>query len=227
MDPNDIGPGATDCSIKCGAVAPEIRFSATGGEPPYSWSLTGAPSDCLSGFGGVGGPSFGGPVADGLCDSRFVVTAPSNDPSVTGVAYRMAYQYGKRCGSPFAGFCCCVEVRNDFYCDDSPQGPCEGGGEGIQIDCICTGGTCGFASCGTSGTFQPAGCTTGSCPNGNPCALPDCTNDLPANATCRVDLRSAAQKAAGCVPCQLCFSGLIVTVTDSIGNNASVTVSVD
>jgi len=211
LDPNDIGAGSSDCSIRCDVVLPEIRFTANGGVRPYTWSLVGA---CSGGYGGVGGPSFGGPVADGICDSRFVVTAPTN----VGSASLAFTKIWARCCVGFDGTNCTgsgaiMSLSTQNIRCDGVKSSCVN--QGINTTCSTQDKGCGLKQyCGDAGG-----------------AGGDCSGceQVPIDADLKelCDRRSQAAIDAGCAPCELCFETLVVTVTDAVGTQVSQTVTVD
>jgi len=230
LDPNDTGPGATDCSIRCDVVLPEIRFSATGGEPPYTWALSNSP--CLGSFRGVGG--VGGPTTDSLCDSRFVVTAPDDSGGVPGEpAYEVRVGTVVCQGPPKPATCaaeggtcsgtrkCCIEQGSGTFItrdcnEDNVIGSCDSGlpvGPFIYVGFSSTDNDACAAELGIA-IPPPAGI----CESLR-------TNQAPGWQV--VDVRTQAQKDAICFPCEMCFNGLIATVTDSLGVQTSVVVTVD
>ncbi len=206
---SDLAINPIQAVINCGAEQ-AVEFTATGGGPPYIWTTTKGELE--------------------VSESTFtaVLKPPPSDNSVGGSAYRLTYQFEKRCGPPFSGFCCCIAQRREFLCDDSPAGGCTGGGEFLEPTCVCTDPDCGAqVSCGKDGAFQPAGCAPNSCPNfGEVDCTQNCEQTIQQIFTCVIDLRSAAQTAAGCNPCALSMAGgAVVTVKDQFGQTAMATVT--
>ncbi len=207
---SDLTITPLEAVIDCGGQQ-AVEFTVTGGGPPYTWTTTKGQLE-------VSETTFSA-----------VLSPPATDPSVGGNAYRLTYQFEKRCGPPFSGFCCCTAQRRTFFCDDSPAGGCTGGGEGIASTCICTDSDCGAdVSCGKDGAFQPAGCVGfGTCPNfGEVDCSQNCEQTIQSIYTCVVDLRTGGMIVAGCNPCIISMAGgAVVTVTDQFGKSAMATIT--
>lgn len=220
LDPNTLGGNFGE--VSCSASLPEMRFRASGGVPPYSWALSGK-AGCT--FGGVGGPGFGGPTTDSLCDSRFVVTSPVDAGGFVGqVAFYIV-------GSPVDGADCfgqrgiCRIVI--FECDDVAQL----GTLGDNFFCTCRTTGCPPSTGGLNNCANiPPVCQNANLPG---CGFVICgsTTDIsPEIKSFRqsvvVDCRTAAMLSGNCAPCSLCWSNLVVTVTDSVGTMVSITINI-
>jgi hypothetical protein len=209
---SDLTIDPEEANMDCGSDQ-FVQFTANGGGPPYTWETT-----------------------NGTLDVSELTTVAqlrsnSNDGNfVSGTAYRKHRVWGKRCFPPFGGFCCWREHRNDYTCDDTALGGCEGGGEGINPACDGANPFCSSPSlsCGQDGDFVAGSCDPGqSCPNfPDNCEL-TCAN-LDKAYTCVIDTRTGPMIAADCNPCAITMDGgAIVTVTDSFGKQAMATVQIN
>lgn len=223
--------------VDCSASKPEIRLTAAGGVAPYSWIIENVPDGCefcdIGGAGLFSGCAFGPPFADGVCDSRFVITAPFNNPLIPGFAYNKAGFLSRCTHSP--GFAHSGTPRHcNFKCNDVPDSFCPSSVSGIPNvvnifqagPLLCpTGENCfdHFGHCSTRFLFQ--------CILRPPFETIDCNritflddfNDAIEESGVINDLRTQTMKDNGCCPCILAFNGLVVTVTDAIGTMVSIT----
>jgi hypothetical protein len=138
------------------------------------------------------------------------LTPAANPGSATsGIAYAIAAKY--------AGvFCDCV--CQNYNCDDSPNGGCVGFGCNI-----CWLGSCSCATCagGADALFKIV--AGDPCHQGKPTVGSACAGLESYHRYC--DKRTGGQISAGCNPCGLSMEGgAVVTVTDSLGNEAFVAV---
>lgn len=179
--------------IDCTDPSPSAELEACGGNPPYTWSITGAENATLTETGGI--------------NSGVTLTPGPNDPTVAGTAI----QKQECCdGSPPAT----ANAFADFGCDDllitcGRAGP------------TCVGG--GICSCTTPVTClggNPNGCT-GSVPCLQACASLLADGGPGGAVGTQVDMRTQAMIDQGCAPCALTLNGAVVTVTDSDGTSVA------
>jgi len=246
LDPNQLGEANGE--ITCNTSLPEIRLTAAGGVSPYTWSINNPLDLTNCPYGGVGGPSFGPPTADGVCNSRFVITAPANS-NPAGIAYtNVAFSFLDVSG--------CTNRRafqGAFQCDDDRQGSWSNlqGAPlcGPTFFSSCNNGTQSFPDCNcdpclttepsspSCDCFLPTGVpcnasastpvsrclATCPCPNGSNTNI--VLDNCPATNKSFCDIRTQAQQDNKCCPCKLAFANLIVTVTDAIGTMVSITIN--
>jgi len=224
----DAVPGLT-CSIDCSILSPEIRFKVNGGVPPYLWTLpVEGPAGCT--YGGIGGPSSGPPTPDGVNDSRLVITAPLV-VGLTFPAYEERAGTGS-CSSPGIQSCLGTPPPCNLFGDC-----CHEQGNGFALTRDCNGDFIDFGSCIINAPSGPILYIIGS-PGGKQEACADAldwflTTDVCASirnknvpGTLITDIRTQTTINTGCCPCELAFGGLVITVTDAIGNMVSQTVTV-
>jgi len=228
LDPNQ--PGAENGEITCDTVQPEIRLTAAGGVSPYTWSIANEKDGCpLCDIGGAGLTSpcaFGPPSADGVCNSRFVITTPRNAGGFPGFA---ASYYVAKTTDPSdcdVGAGCAI---TRFDCDDVNLN------NTTSNTCKCHPDSCPPV------LEAPDDCTglPHVCHQTDPgivCGVPKCPPPggftgfinfmVSTKAGIFTDCRTTAMEDDACCPCALVLADVVVTVTDAIGTMVSITLTV-
>jgi len=226
----DAVPGLT-CSIDCTVTDPTIIFRASGGAGFYTWLAT-PPAGCS--FRGVGG--VGEPTPDGVNNSRFVIVGPDNIGGAGDDAFKKNFVLGD-CKNQGPG------PESSVDCIGEVGGCATGSGPGLGRCCaLFTSNFFKIFDCNNDPT--PSGCgssgTPGSVVIGNINGSRDtlCANllgwHIPATTACQAiidgDINTSdiddIRTDEGCCPCELAFSGLVVTVSDDFGNQISQIVTV-
>jgi len=208
-----VGPGpplaiSGDTEMDCvEAGDKELIFTASGGQPPYTWELTGP----------------GTLVQNGSNNDTATIT-PAASATVAGEAYAW-------CGSGVVsdnpircngiGGSCDTPVTIRYGCEDEFES-C-----GIGGTCNCPVALSRIHCCCRSTDCSPSGCADiCQCVDGVGGSI--CT--LLRTARCAAcgpnDIRTQAMIDAGCLPCGVQFDGETLTVTDALGQEVSVTIGV-
>ena len=185
--------------MACEPGTQQLFFSASGGGPPYSWSVSNPEGD----------PEI---FLNGDDNQSATIRAPGNGFVGGGPAtINQSIEWTNSSGP--CTICNNIGCRA-IRCDGSQFSNCLGAG-------CCPGRGCGAGDvpiCKRPGQ----GCDGG---------VPEC---LPTSEGCaespnatffQCDVRSGAQIAGGCIPCDQSMQGAIVTVTDAFGNEAMATIS--
>ena len=179
----------------------EVSFSAVGGTPPYSWSVT---TGTVLPFG----PDF-----------ENVLIIPPISSIVAGIAYRKTWGH---CTAGLGPTNCsgggnnAVSSNQPFGCNDEIEASCNANAHISTDFCI---------------TFNYTGCSGGGpgndilwCFNTVFSASVFCSDNDDADLLDICDERSGAMILAGCAPCGLVMEGSVVTLTDAGGNTAMATI---
>jgi len=188
-----------EAEMNCSPGAQQITFFASGGGPPYSWSVSnpeGAAQIFLSGEG----------------NTSATIRAPINTfgPGGGVASATHSIEWTNTSGP-------CTVCNNlgcqAYRCDGSTFSNCLGAG-------CCPGVGCGFQApiCKRPGGPR--------CDGGVPVCEPttDGCAESPNATFFSCDRRTPAQITAGCVPCNVSMNGAIVSVTDAFGNEAMATI---
>ena len=207
LDEGDFGSvNVTTCSkMDCSAGGGrKLTYKGAGGFKPYSWTIT-TPIE--------GQPS---PVLTTNITQSSVIIEPGGTGSETGLAYsRFGLNWTNTSGTCRV---CNNTGTQSYRCNDETFGNCGGG---TACDTSIFG--CGHADpeCKLTGTPRCDGgvpvCTT----SGLGC------NELTNGTMFQCDLRNQTQKDSGtCEPCGLNVDTAILTLTDAVGTNVSVTIEI-
>jgi hypothetical protein len=212
----ESNPGTFDCVQFCCSTAcadRKINLRASGGVAPYTWSSTNGDPD-----------EVGAPVLTPDSNGKNVtITPPAN--TGTGTAY---FHYV--CAVTVSTNQCAFSQRKQtFDCDDLKTADTNHCAVTTQVCPDCCDGS--PTSCDGAGDAGPCtGCPSFSHGSSFDDLTADCTGIgcTPATKTCgaKEDQRNQTQKDAGCAPCGVTMEGVVVTVEDAIGNQASITIVV-
>lgn len=193
----DAGAANANCSLACGSTK-AMRFRASGGRPPYTFSTT-----------------SGGTISTINTNTRRIVPPSNPGSGEGGVAYTLTVNAQFNSG----GSCEVVACLSNRSCNDVELNT-TGSGNGCGI---CNGSPAPIDTGDCTGTTLPL---TGNCGD-PPCTACTRTN-LGGGACnpetgCSEDKRTAPMISAGCVPCGIMVSKTI-TVTDAAGTSVSKTI---
>lgn len=196
--PNPLPDNATNGDWDCINGYTSVLVSVTGGQGPYSWGAT------------VGNITPNSPT------SSAVLTPPTNSGSgVGGIAYGRV--------AKFCGGLCFYNCAGSLYnCDDSLNCACPCAG---MNNTACLSACFGpGAGCAWPNEVPPPNFKIPSC--GSNCGGGTASDGCAGNGLCHCDLRSSGMISGGCNPCGVStVGGSVVTVTDSFGNTAFITVN--
>ncbi len=235
-DTDELTVSPSTAVMDCGATA-QVQFEASGGSPPYSWSVT--------------NPEGTATIQVGGGDDRIAtIIAPANTSTLPdafishkrGINFQdCGHGLGKlhtfkpqtcfyTCGpnpSFPAGFIACsnlfpfneakrTKAFNEFGCGVNNKCVNHIGHCGNSVPVLCVGDsapdTIGFVSCASAGVFDQ-----------DISFGPDEERKV-AELGGLEDQRSQADKDAGCLPCGIAMEDAVVTLTDSDGNEAVATI---
>ena len=202
----DLTISPAEAVMNCSPGAQQIFFSASGGGPPYTWSVSSPEGEAQIFLSGEGNTSA-------------TIRAPVNTFGAGGgpATINQSIEWTNTSGP-------CTVCNNigcrAIRCDGSQFSNCLG-----------AGGCCPSAGCGfvTPICVRPGqGCFNGG-PGGS--ASVDCEPTAEGCAespnatffTC--DVRTPLMISGGCLPCDQSMQGSIVSVTDAFGNEAMATIS--
>jgi hypothetical protein len=196
---SDLEISPATALMNCLPGTQQVNFFASGGGPPYTWSVDNPEGEAQIFLNGEGNTSA-------------TIRAPANSFIGGGPAtINQSIQWTNTSGP-------CTVCNNigcrAIRCDGTQFSNCLGAG-------CCPGRGCGTDTpiCKLGGSPRCDGGVEVCLPTTEGCA------ESPNAFFIQCDVRTGTQIAGGCVPCDISMQGAIVTVKDAFGNEAMATIS--